>query len=172
AILMVGYAAIIVATMRGWWGSVRYWTALAVGALVAVISVLPAFLPYLQLQRAQGFSRSLDDARQYSANWSDFLASSSNLHAWMLPHLPPWVEVSFPGFIALGFGLAGLWVGRRHQRGELVAIYGGLAVLAFWAAFGPAAGLYSVLYKSVPLFAWLRAPARFGLIVSLAMAVL
>src|SRR5262249_19468474 len=69
AILMVGYAAIIVATMRGWWGSVRYWTALAVGALVAVISVLPAFLPYLQLQRAQGFSRSLDDARQYSANW-------------------------------------------------------------------------------------------------------
>jgi hypothetical protein len=170
-VLMVGYAAIVVATVRGWWWNARYWMALGVGAVVSMLLVLPAFLPYAQLQRVQGFSRSLDDARQFSANWSDFLASASNLHAWMLPHLPPWVDVSFPGFVALGLGLAGIWIARTRDRGELVAIYGGLAVLASWAAFGPAAGLYSVLYKTVPLFAWLRAPSRFGLIVSLAMAV-
>ena len=161
-VLMVGYAAIIVATARRWWGSAKYWSALGVGAIVSILLVLPAFVPYLQLRRVQGFRRDLDDARQFSANWSDFLASAANLHAWMLPHLPPWVDVSFPGFVAVVFGLGGLWAARTRQRGELVAIYGGLAVLAFWASFGPAGGLYAVLYKTVPLFAWLRAPSRFG----------
>jgi hypothetical protein len=171
-VLMVGYAAIVVATARGWWGSAKYWSALGAGAIVSILLVLPAFVPYWQLQREQGFRRDLDDARQFSANWSDFLASASNLHAWMLPHLPPWVDVSFPGFVALVFGVAGVWVARTWPRRELLAIYGGLAVLAFWAAFGPAGGLYSVLYKTVPLFAWLRAPSRFGLIVAFALAVL
>jgi hypothetical protein len=171
-VLMVGYAAIIVATARGWWGSVKYWSALGAGAIVSILLVLPAFVPYARLQRVQGFRRDLDDARQFSANWSDFLASAANLHAWMLPHLPPWVDVSFPGFVAVVFGLGGLWVARTRQRGELLAIYGGLAVLAFWASFGPAGGLYAVLYKTVPLFAWLRAPSRFGLIVAFALAVL
>jgi hypothetical protein len=171
-VLMVGYAAIIVATARGWWGSVKYWSALGAGAIVSILLVLPAFLPYLELQRERGFHRDLDDARAYSANWSDYLASASNLHAWMLPHLPPWLDVSFPGFVAVVFGLGGLWVARTRQRGELIAIYGGLAVLAFWASFGPAGGLYAVLYKTVPLFAWLRAPSRFGLVVAFALAVL
>jgi hypothetical protein len=171
AALMVGFAAFVVATTRGWWGSAKYWSALAVGAIVSVVLVAPAFLPYVQLQRDAGFRRQLAEARSYSANWSDYLASASNLHAWMLPYLPPWIDVSFPGFIALGFGLAGIWVVWRSGHREVLAIYGGLAALAFWASFGPAAGLYSVLYNAVPLFAWMRAPARFSVIVSLALCV-
>src|SRR4029077_19465805 len=49
---------------------------------------------------------------------------------------------------------------------------GGLALLAFWASFGPKALLYAALYHVVPMFAWLRAPARFGLIVDFGLAVL
>ncbi len=90
----------------------------------------------------------------------------------MLAYLPPWVEVVFPGFIAMGFGIAGLWVARKRHRGEVIAIYGGLALLAFWASFGPAGYLYTALYRTVPLFAWLRAPARFGVIVVFALCVL
>jgi len=172
AILMVGYASIVIATSRRLWTSLRYWLSLGTGALVAIALVIPAFLPYTTLQRLQGFRRELDQARQFSSNWSDYFASSAHAHAWMLAYLPPWVEVVFPGFIATGFGIAGLWVARQRHRGEVIAIYGGLALLAFWASFGPAGYLYTVLYRTVPLFAWLRAPARFGLIVVLALCVL
>src|SRR4029453_17635189 len=98
AVLMVGYAAIVVAAVRGWWTNLRYWGSLGAGAAVALVLIAPVFVPYVELQREAGFRRQLDDARPYSARWSDYLASASNLHAWMLPHLPPWVEVAFPGF--------------------------------------------------------------------------
>lgn len=171
-ILMVGFATLVVAQSRRWWTKRQFWTSLAVGAVVAVVLVSPAFLPYLTLQRVQGFRRALDEARLYSSNWSDYLASAAYAHSWMLPFLPPWVEVAFPGFIVMAFGLAALRVERNRHRGELVAIYGGLGVLAFWASFGPAGYLYSALYRTVPLFAWLRAPARFGLLVVFALSVL
>jgi hypothetical protein len=171
-ILMVGYAALVVAWSRRWWTNVRYWTSLGAGAIVAMLLVIPAFLPYVALQRVEGFRRDLAQARLYSSNWSDYFASSAYAHTWMLAYLPRWMEVGFPGFIASGFGIAGVWLARRQDRGELVLIYGGLAVLACWASFGPAAGLYSVLYEVVPLFAWLRAPARFVLIVAFALSVL
>ncbi|HEV3058163.1 MAG TPA: hypothetical protein VGY48_07930 [Vicinamibacterales bacterium] len=178
-ILMVGYASIVVAVTRRQWGSSRYWLGLGVGAVVAIALVTPAFLPYVTLQRVQGFHRALDEARLYSSNWSDYFASSSYAHVWMLAYLPRWIEVAFPGFVAALLGLAGPWVARPGgdvrgdvRRAELVAIYGGLAFLAFWASFGPAGFLYAALYRAVPLFAWLRVPARFGLLVSFGLSVL
>ncbi len=70
------------------------------------------------------------------------------------------------------FGVWGAWVAGHDRRRELLLVYGGLVLLAFWASFGPAGLLYSALYKVVPTFAWLRAPARFGLIVSFGLSVL
>jgi hypothetical protein len=172
AILMVGWAVVVVATTRRLWTDARYWLSLATGGAVSIALVFPAFVPYLRLQRVEGFHRTLDQARQFSAHWSDYLASSAHAHAWMLSHLPPWVEVTFPGFVATAFGLAGAWIVRKRGRGEILAIYGGLIVLAAWASFGPVGGLYSVLYKAVPVFSWLRAPGRFGLIVDLSIVVL
>jgi len=169
--VMVGYAVLVVAIADGQWRHVRYWGSLAAGAVVAVLLVLPAFLPYASLQRVQGFARALDEARLYSSNWSDYFASSAYAHVWMLAHLSPWKEVAFAGYVAMGFGLAGLWIARR-SRDHVAAIYGGLALLACWASFGPAGGLYSAFYKTIPLFSWLRAPARFGLIVAFSLCVL
>ena len=51
-------------------------------------------------------------------------------------------------------------------------IYGAITMLALWASFGPQAGLYTVLFRLIPLFASLRAPARFGVVVALGLAVL
>jgi hypothetical protein len=90
----------------------------------------------------------------------------------MLAWLPRWMEVGFPGFVAAIFGIAGTWIARTRQRGEVAAIYGGLALLALWASFGPVGLLYTALYRVVPLFAWLRAPARFVLIVAFCLSVL
>jgi hypothetical protein len=171
-ILMVGYAVLIVAMTRELWRDRRFWMAIGAGALVALGLVIPVFLPYLSLQRVEGFHRSLGEAERYSANWSAYLASSSYAHAWMLAFLPQWREVVFPGFVALAFGAGGAWTARRERDGEIILLYGGLAILAFWASFGPAAELYSMLYAAIPMFAWLRAPARFGLIVGFALSVL
>ena len=171
--LMIGFATIVVAAVRRRWTDRAYWFAAATGAAVALVIVVPLFLPYLSLQRDLGFSRSLNDARAYSANWSAYLASSSYAHAWLLRFLPPWgTEVIFPGAIALAFGLVGLVVARRMRDGEIVVLYGGLALLAAWASFGPAGGLYIVLYRFVPAFTLMRAPGRFGAVVAFGLSVL
>jgi hypothetical protein len=171
-VLLVGYAMIVVAMNRSLWKDVACWLALAAAAVVAVALVLPAFLPYIRLARVEGAVRSLEQANSFRANWSAYLASSSYAHAWMLQYLPRWSDVLFPGFVTLTFGVVGGWVARRQLNGELTSLYGGVAVLAFWASFGPPAGLYSVLYSVVPFFAWLRAPSRFGLLVVFALSVL
>jgi len=49
-------------------------------------------------------------------------------------------------------------------------LYGSLGVLAVWGSFGPGAGLYIVLYRAVPLFTFLRAPSRFGLLLAFVLA--
>jgi hypothetical protein len=170
-ILMVGFGAAVIASTRRLWTSARYWTALAVAAIVSIAIVAPAFVPYLALQRS-GFHRVIGETARYSANWSAYFASSSFAHAWLLSLLPRWTDVLFPGVLVTVFGVAGIVVARRQGRGEVSLLYGGLAGLAFWTSFGPAGRLHSALYAAIPLFAWLRAPSRFGLIVVFALAVL
>jgi hypothetical protein len=171
-ILMIGFSTLVVASTRRLWTGVRFWSSIAVAALVAITIVAPAFMPYAALQRESGFHRSVGEAVRYSANWSAYLASSSFAHRWLLAHLPRWTDVLFPGVLAATFGVAGIFVSRREGRGELAPVYGGMTALACWVSFGPRAGLYAALYRTMPLFVWLRAPSRFGLIVVFGLAVL
>ena len=82
--------------------------------------------------------------------------------------------VAFPGLVAVGFGVAGIqWGPRSGARArETIILYGTLGVLALWASFGPAAGLYTALYHAVPGFTLMRAPERFGLVVALSVSIL
>ena len=172
--LMIGFTVMVVAGIRRRWADWRYWTAVSVAAGVAIAMAVPLVAPYLALQSATGFNRSLDAARQWSADWRAYLASGSYAHAWMLKIIAHWTEVLFPGFVALGFGVAGAvvgWKGRGRAR-EVSTVYGALAVLACWASFGPGGGLYSVLYAAVPVFNLLHAPSRFAIVVTLALSVL
>jgi hypothetical protein len=68
-------------------------------------------------------------------------------------------------------GLRGAADVERSRR-ETAICYGLIGTTAFWLSFGPPAGLYSFFYRYVPLFTLLRAPARFGLIVLMALIVL
>jgi hypothetical protein len=176
--LMVGFAVLLVAVMRHRLADARYWTAIAVGALVAVALAFPLFLPYLRLQQVSGFHRSLDEARPWSAGWSTYLSSSSPVHVRLLPAAGTSNEVLFPGIVAVAFGLAGVltgWSGGRpgQRRGrENALLYGSMGALAFWTSFGPAGGLYGPLYAVLPVFSLLHAPSRFGIVVVLALAVL
>jgi hypothetical protein len=171
--LMVGFSTLLVATTRRRWADLRYWRAIGLAALVAIAVVAPLAWLYAGLQRTTGFSRSLEDARAFSADWRAYLASSAYAHAWMLQWLDHWREVAFPGVVATGFGVAGAvlaWSNRR--RHEVVWLYGGLALLAFWASMGPGGGLYTVLFRVVPGFTLLRAPSRFCVVVVFALSTL
>lgn len=177
--LLAGYVVLLFAASRSLWRSAAYWTSVAAGAIVSIVIVLPFFLPYLRVRAETGFGRTEVEALQASANLQSYLVSASHAHAWLLAiaqRFEHWEEPLFPGLMALGFGIAGIALACRAaepvrtRAREAVLVYGSAGLLAFWASFGPHAGLYKWL-SVLPIFVFLRAPSRFGLIVVLALAV-
>jgi 4-amino-4-deoxy-L-arabinose transferase-like glycosyltransferase len=181
--LMVGYGVVFFAVSRQQWRAPRFWMSVAIAAVIAWMIVLPFFLPYLELRRSGEFGRLLDEARRYSATWPSYLVSSAHAHRTLLALARSlgWrtSEVLLPGILAIGLGTAGVVLSLRRKTDdsrqsrdrETVLLYGSIGVLAFWGSFGPAAGLYTLLYRTVPLLAFLRAPSRFGLLVPFVLAV-
>lgn len=174
-VLIVGCAVLFFAATRGLWRNIQFWRALVVAAFASLLFGLLVYMPYDQLREATGFTRTLDDARAYSADWRSYLVSNAHAHSWMLPWLKRWADVLFPGYLATGLGLLGLGLLSVRSRGfahDVPIFYAVIALGAFWASFGPSAGLYTVLYKVVPAFSLMRAPARFGVIVVFALSAL
>lgn len=167
---MISFAAIWLAITRGLWKDVRYWTAVAVAAATCIGIIAPFFVPYLEMQGATGFERPLDG--QYSANLGAWLASSAWAHRWWYAYLTSPSEVLFPGILAIVLGAVGAKIALRGERRDVALYYVGLAVFTFWLTLGPAAGLYKVLYYTVPVFSFLRAPSRAGIVVTLCLVVL
>jgi hypothetical protein len=172
--LTVALGLLFFAATRGLWRDLRYWGGVAAAFATTVVLLVPLVLRYAALQ-GEGFGRSLDESIMYSANWSSYLTSSAWAHRWMHPLIPRWNDVLFPGFLTTAAAALALVVARRAGDGrprDDTAFYALLAGLAFWASFGPEAGLYSALYRTVPVFSFLRAPSRFGIMVVLGLAVL
>ncbi len=175
--LLVAYAALFLAVSRGLWRSRIYWVSLGAGAATTFALLLPWFSPYLMI-RESGFGRTLQEASEYSANVQSYLASPAHAHGWLLALIaggPPWTEVLFPGLSALAFGAIGFALLLRRRGAftanrEIAFLYASIALLAMWVSFGPAAGLYALLFK-IPVFDFLRAPARIGILVPLALSV-
>src|SRR3954463_6489619 len=175
AALMVGFTTIVFAVTRSLWRSSAYWIAIAAGAITSLALTMPFFVPFLRVQQEMRFTRPLDDVIRFSAKPQGYLASSANAHRWLLEAIRPygpWGEVLFPGMLVTLLGAAGIVVATRRQGRdrETALLYGSLGLLALWASFGPAAGLYRVL-AYLPAFSFLRAPARLGLVVVLCFAV-
>ena len=184
AALMVGLGTFVFAVTRGVWRRASYWYHIGLAAAVSIALTAPFFVPYVQVQE-DGFARTLDDARQYSANAGAWLASSAWAHRWWLPSIEGFSEVLFPGMLTTVLGLWGTLAvlrSRTQTSGTAVAaaplprdvagFYLAVVVIAFWASFGPDAGLYRLLYETVPVFSFLRAPARIGIVVTLGLVVL
>lgn len=171
---MVSMAAIWFAVSRGRWNDLKYWSTVALAAAVCVGLIAPFFLPYLQMQDATGFERSISG--QYSANVGAWLVSSAWAHRWWADYLYKPAEVLFPGILALVLGCWGAtFVHERDGIGlkrDEARFYIFISVFTFWLTFGPQAGLYTALYYTVPVFSFLRAPSRAGIIVTLCLVVL
>ncbi len=168
---MISMAAIWFAITRGRWRDVRYWVSLAVAATVCIGVIGPFFLPYLEMQQSTGFQRTLSG--QYSANLGAWLNSSAWAHRWWAPYLNKPSEGIFPGILAIVLGVTGARVALRDpERRDIAWFYIGLALFTFWVTLGPDAGLYTALYYTVPVFSFLRAPSRAGIVVTLCLVVL
>lgn len=192
--LMVGYGVMLLAVTRRLWRVRGYWTAVAIAAALSLALVAPFFLPYLSMQRDEGFRRTIDDAARYSATFASYLASPAHAHQWLfrMARGLGWRsgEVLFPGMLLVALGLVGAIDAVRRPAApalrpadsltgpmepplrETALLYGSLGALAFWASFGPAAGLYTLLFRAIPLFTFLRAPSRFGVLAAFALAML
>lgn len=171
----LGLMALMLADRSG-----PYWLGLSTAAATAAVIVAPIFVAFSRARARSGAvlePHSAEELRGWSANVSAYLASSASAHDWLLPILQrwrPWSEVLFPGIGALmlgAIGLVALWRGGRGPR-RLAAAYGALAIAACWASFGPDAGLYRLIGAVVPGMSLIRAPARFGVVVIFAIAVL
>ena len=173
--LLIALGILVFAGVDGNWRRLRWWGLALLAAVVSLLTVLPILVPYLQLQTHTGFERTLQEASRYSADWRAYFASSAAAHQWMLPLLGRWNEVLFPGFTVLLGGAIGIGLVLRRGSGVVrratAVFYLLVLTVALWSSFGPAAGLYSLLYKTAPVFSLLRAPARFGLAVTFALSI-
>lgn len=187
--LACGYYGIFAGLMAAlgvvWFGAAdgrlregRYWLLATGAACVSVLVVAPFFVPYLDV-RAAGFERSLEEARLFSVRWRSYFASAQLFDRWMLALIGQWREVLFPGFLSILLSAMTVWIvfvskasPVRAANRRTVGFYLVLTALAVWTSLGPDAGLYAVLHETVPVFEMIRAPARFGVLVTLALAVL
>ncbi|MGE3844740.1 MAG: hypothetical protein AB7I50_24510 [Vicinamibacterales bacterium] len=174
------------AVTRGLWRRLRHWALAATAGVVSVALVAPVFRHYLGIEGAD-FNRALDEAKEYSANWQAYLTSASHAHEWMMPFAIGAKDVLFPGFMVVGLTLVALALVALHRLESVVPdarpgrapwppretllLYLLLAGLAAWCSFGPDAGLYAWLYGVFPPFGFLRAPGRFGIVVTLGLVV-
>jgi hypothetical protein len=148
------------------------------GLVVSVASVLTLAWfarPYMRL-RAGG----AEEARSNAADLAAYLVPPANtwLGQWVGAHTsltPRWIwgeQTVYVGLIPLGFAVVGLWT-WRHRRDRLsgaVLLTGAAALLL---SFGPGGGWSPFdLLTQLPGMSLVRAPARFALLVMLAMALL
>ncbi len=144
---------------------------LAAAGLLALLIASPVLWPYFQFA-SEGARRPLEQAAELSAAPSAYLVSLSRLDAiWSRRFFTRDINVLFPGIVAILLSTAGIALsdrGSRKRIGILVAIM----FLGFVLSFGPATAFYRIAYAIVLPLQGLRVPARFGFLVTFAVALL
>jgi hypothetical protein len=166
---------------------------LAAAGAAVVAALTPIALIYFRVRRQFGFSRTVEDVTNLGADLGAYLHGNEAVHPplTLWRHLPfvakpigPEGEL-FAGALALGLALAAVVAsGRRwpDARAQPVRLYGLIGVFALilslgaqptaWGVHLPVGGVYRKLFDWLPGFDGLRVPARFGVVVLLAVAVL
>jgi hypothetical protein len=148
---------------------------LAAAACLSAIAVAPVAFEYLQVHRAEGLERTLDEITTKSAEPGTYLASPARLHQrlWAGAQQRP-RDYLFPGVIVLvlatiavtGLLMAPTAVSRRSLAVALA--YGAVAGVGVLASFGPhgiaGISLYRIAYAAGPLFHGLRQVSRFAVL--------
>ena len=144
-------------------------------------------LPYFEVSRRYGMQRTVEAAEYFAARPQNYLGVPAFNRTWgrvqLLASQAAPERMLFPGALALllaGFGLA-----KGQPRGQ-AALFAVVGLFAFALSLGPSLHLgatgppvalpfpmpYRVLFEHLPGFQSMRVPARFAVVVMLAVAVL
>ena len=155
--------------------------AVAAAAILAIIA--PAALAYVRVRQAFGFRRAVGEMEAFAAAWSDYLRIPAGLRAWSgVLENGLGERALFPGVTIVVLAAAAVvtlarpaWPSSARRPAAWtwhIGLYAAILVLAVWLSAGPSVpGPYWLLLR-VPGFDGLRVPARFVVVVALALAVL
>lgn len=146
--------------------------------LLLAAAIMPIVRTYYAV-RQEGLRRSREDIASHSADIADYLHAAPQLRVWGGLGTTGGEHDLFPGALAIALAAVALIAQRRAVE---VKTYGAVAAIAFVLSLGPGPtawghplhvpGPYGWLLDVVPGLDGLRAVARLGLIVMLALAVL
>ena len=157
---------------------------LAVAAAAILAAIAPAALAYIRVRRAFGFHRAVHEMAAFSATWTDYTRIPDGLWAWSgLLDVGAGERMLFPGVTVVALAAVAVVAARRLPQpgaaprpegwGWHVGLYAAILTLAVWLSAGPAVpGPYGLLLAVLPGFNGLRVPARFIVVVALALSVL
>jgi hypothetical protein len=191
----LGVTALALAIGTGQWRSRRFWTRLAVAALLAVVIAAPVLVRYVRSQQAEGFGRTMYEASNHSAAAQSYMqVPPSNLlygkTGLLAPRSPRPFDFAqgqpgardrsgvehylFPGFVLIGLALLGAIRNWASDRRALARSCVALVIVGVVLSLGPEGfrGLYAALHDNVFGFQAIRAPARFAVVAMLGLGLL
>jgi hypothetical protein len=144
------------------------------GALLLVPAVL-VWMPYRRAQVEMGLRRSLEN---WTATPESFAASPSHVHQWVMSWLTD-ARVNdaasaylFPGYLPVVLAVGAIVpFGSARVRDRRMWFYALLALVSVLLFIPPPLSLWPVVYW-LPVFNFIRAPSRFMILTTLAIAVL
>jgi hypothetical protein len=180
----VGLYFIFEVSRKGNFLNLQVWLRLFIFCLITSAVLIPSFLPYVKIKNALGLSRSLLDARYYSANITSYLSVPLTNLVWSFLNKHFWKPEGnlFPGLAAFVLCLAGIFYKliRSNTASPIkLKFYLLCMVLAFVFSLGPeiylgrlhvGAGPFIFLYRYLPGFDGVRVPSRFFIMFSLSLA--
>jgi hypothetical protein len=147
--------------------------AVAGAGAAGLVLAAPVLLPYVRFAAAGG-TRPLSSVAEFSATPLGYLVTPSPLHAWWSARLFDHndVNVLFAGVTALALAAIGVAASAtrtnpNRRRAVLLVV---VAATGFLLSLGPATAVYRWLYAWWPPLHGVRAAARFGFLVLLAVA--
>jgi hypothetical protein len=149
-----------------------------------LVAISPAAIAYTRVRQTFGYRRAVAEMAAYSARSSDYVRIPDGLWLWSgVLRVGDGERMLFPGLTVVALAaLAALTIRRSAWTGAAgrpekwtwhLGIYSAILCLALWFAAGPAVpGPYVALLRFLPGFDGLRVPARFVVVVALALSVL
>jgi hypothetical protein len=146
----------------------RYVAGAAVAGVVAILVSGPYLIPYSQV-RAHIGGRDVEEIQRYSATPIDYVRPAPQSRLIGKPTYAITEERTLiPGYTTFLLAAGALW----PPAASVAVLYGALAAVAFDVSLGMNGVSFRLLRSAVPPLNGLRAPARFGALTLLSLAVL